>query len=73
MSELFLRLVFSYAVGNSDMHLRIFSAKKLIQSVAGRLNGHIDLCRASFMPNPMKEKPEALMVERCGMLDGSRV
>ena len=126
LSELFLRLVFSYVVGNSDMHLKNFSlietapesgqyvlsdaydllpvsvilpedkdqfalsmngkkrnlrrkdflvfaesggiptktAERLIQSVIGRLNDYIELCRASFMPDDMKARLETLMVER---------
>ena len=130
LSELFLRLVFSYAVGNSDMHLKNFSlietapesgvyvlsdaydllpvnvilpedkeqfaltmngkkrnlrrkdfmlyaqncsitektADRLIQSVVDRLNGYIELCRASILPGDMKEKLESLMIERCDIL-----
>ena len=132
LSELFLRLVFSFAVGNSDMHLKNFSlietapesgmyvlsdaydllpvnvvlpedkdqfaltmngkkrnlrrkdfmvfaescgipsktAEKMIQSIADRLDEYIELCRASLMPEDMKERLEALMVDRCKKMEG---
>lgn len=38
ISELFLRLVFSFAVGNSDMHLKSFS---LIEKEIGKENFHL--------------------------------
>ena len=130
LSELFLRLAFSYAVGNSDMHLKNFSlietapesgqyvlsdaydllpvnvilpedkeqfalsmngkkrnlrrkdflvfaessgipaktAERLIQSVVGRLNDYIELCRDSFLPDDMKVRLEAFMTERTDKL-----
>ena len=44
------------------------TADRLIQSVVDRLNGYIELCRASLLPGDMKEKLEALMIERCDIL-----
>ena len=132
-TELYLRVVFSFAVGNSDMHLKNFSliesaegskmyvlsaaydmlstnvvipadqeqlaltlngkkqnirrkdfmvfadalgipeksAEKMIAKVVKLKDKYIAMCRASYLPEDMKESLEKLMEERLALLSGS--
>ena len=133
ITELYLRVVFSFAVGNSDMHLKNFSliesaegsqtyalsaaydmlstnvvipadqeqlaltlngkkqnirrkdfmvfaealgipeksAEKMIAKVVKLKDRYIAMCRASYLPEDMKETMEKLMEERIALLSGS--
>lgn len=133
ITELYLRVVFSFAVGNSDMHLKNFSliesaegsqtyalsaaydmlstnvvipadqeqlaltlngkkqnirrkdfmvfaealgipeksAEKMIAKVVKLKDKYIAMCRASYLPEDMKEALEKLMEERLALLSGS--
>ena len=133
ITELYLRVVFSFAVGNSDMHLKNFSliesaegsqtyalsaaydmlstnvvipadqeqlaltlngkkqnirrkdfmvfaealgipkksAEKMIAKVVKLKDRYIAMCRASYLPEDMKETMKKLMEERIALLSGS--
>lgn len=132
LAELFIRIVFSFAIGNSDMHLKNFSlieseegsgiyslsdaydmlstnvvipadkeqlaltingkkqnirrkdflvladtiglteksAEKMIQKIVKLKDKYIELCRASYMPDDMKESLEKLINERINIVEG---
>lgn len=130
VAELFLRIVFSFAVGNSDMHLKNFSlietaegsgvyqlsdaydmlpvnvimpqdkeqlaltlngkkqnirredflvfaqacglnrrsAEKMIEKIVALKDTYVEMCRASYLPDDMKESFESLICERIDVL-----
>jgi serine/threonine-protein kinase HipA len=126
LAEMFIRIIFSFAVGNSDMHLKNFSlietsqlseeyvlsaaydilstnvvipedteqlalttngkkhnlhrkdflilaetiginpksAEKIIDKIVKMIPAYIEMCKASYMPDDMKDALEKLMTER---------
>lgn len=67
MTELFMRLIFSFVVGNSDMHLKNFS---LIETHEVSLKSkYLELCDNSLLSQPLKERFSELLEKRCKILE----
>ena len=76
LSELFIRVVFSFVVGYSDMHLKFAesialprpAAERMLNMVISMLPRYQMMCENSYLPNDMKELFSVLLSARTDSL-----